>query len=426
LLQLGVAMVRPWIRMWHASALRAWKALPRPLDAPFVHAAGVNPSRLLLLGNGPAVGYGVLSHDLALSGKVAQQVSALTGRGVDVEIRAAVDLTARTAQEALAGVQLERFDAVLLTLGNNDALRLTAVRQWRRAMARLLDHFEPSGSIGPHTFVLGIPPMASILPFPPMVASLADRHARKLNEQSRVLCTTRASASYIPFDPGPAKDLERHRSAATYADWARFIAGPLAHRLVADGQIRRRTGLDRQDEEARQRSVERLRILDTPPEKQFDEIAVLARNLFGTTAAALTFIDGDRLWFKARTGIHLEQTERSAAFCDVTISRGRHFVVRDASKDMRFQFSPLVSGPPKVRFYAGYAIEGPDGARVGALCIMDDQPRDFSLQAVALLRKLALMAQEAVWSNARVHEEAAGPRSRSVRSASYPSTSRST
>ena len=60
--------------------------LPRPTDATIAHASGNNPDRMLLLGSGPAMGYGVLSHDLALPGQLARQISAASGRGVTVDV----------------------------------------------------------------------------------------------------------------------------------------------------------------------------------------------------------------------------------------------------------------------------------------------------------------------------------------------------
>ena len=47
----------------------------------------------------------------------------------------------------------------------------------------------------------------------------------------------------------------------------------------------------------------------------------------------------------------------------------------------------------RVRFYAGYPVEAPNGMRVGALCLTDPVPRAFSRADEALLRELALRVQ---------------------------------
>jgi hypothetical protein len=52
-------------------------------------------------------------------------------------------------------------------------------------------------------------------------------------------------------------------------------------------------------------------VLDTKPEDAFDRVVALARVLFDTPMAAVTLVDHDRQWFKARAGIDIEQTSRS-------------------------------------------------------------------------------------------------------------------
>jgi GAF domain-containing protein len=73
-------------------------------------------------------------------------------------------------------------------------------------------------------------------------------------------------------------------------------------------------------------------------------------------------------------------------------------VVPDTEADDRFAAGPLLNGDHSMRFYAGFPIESPSGERVGALCVLDSQPRrradDIDRD---LLRELALMVQREMW-----------------------------
>lgn len=144
----------------------------------------------------------------------------------------------------------------------------------------------------------------------------------------------------------------------------------------------------------RQRALDELHILDTPPEERFDQVTRLAKRLFGVESAAITLIDRDRQWFKSRVGIQLSETPRSDAFCDHTIRQSETMTVPDALADPRFIENSLVTGPPKIRFYAGYPIEGPGGEPLGALCIFDPIPREFSGAEKNMLRELAQWVQK--------------------------------
>ena len=116
-------------------------------------------------------------------------------------------------------------------------------------------------------------------------------------------------------------------------------------------------------------------ILDTAPEREFDDIAAAAARLFNAPMSAVSLIDRDRQWFKARYGIGASETPRDQAFCAHTIKGDDLFVVEDATKDPRFSENPLVTGDLNIRYYVGAPLITPDNQHLGSLCVIDSAPR---------------------------------------------------
>ena len=151
--------------------------------------------------------------------------------------------------------------------------------------------------------------------------------------------------------------------------------------------------LDFEADLRRQRALDALNIVDTPPEQRFDRVTRLAQQLFGVETVTIAFIDRDRQWFKSKVGAEHFEGPRSTAFCDVTIRTPETLVVEDASVDYRFSDNPLVLAQSGIRFYAGHPLEAPGGERVGTLCLFDPKPRVFADADRVLLRDLALWVQ---------------------------------
>src|SRR5258708_40266292 len=129
------------------------------------------------------------------------------------------------------------------------------------------------------------------------------------------------------------------------------------------------------DEEARLRALRSYKILDTDPEKAFDDLAILAAHICQTPVALISLIDSDRQWFKSRVGIDITETPREVSFCAVAIQQPNLFIVPDATKDARFSSNPFVVSDPKIRFYAGPPIASSYGHPLGTLCVVHLVPR---------------------------------------------------
>ncbi|BCJ53936.1 sensor histidine kinase [Actinoplanes sp. NBRC 14428] len=132
-----------------------------------------------------------------------------------------------------------------------------------------------------------------------------------------------------------------------------------------------------------------LNILDSVPEKDFDDIAALASSVCGVPMALVTLIDADRQWFKARVGTDLTETSRELSFCSHAILGKDLMVVPDTVEDARFAEHPAVRGGHGVRFYAGAPLITTDGFALGTLCVLDSQPRRLEAEQLQALRALA-------------------------------------
>lgn len=144
------------------------------------------------------------------------------------------------------------------------------------------------------------------------------------------------------------------------------------------------------DETSRLEAVLDYNILDTMPERDFDDITGIASEICQTPIALITLVDADRQWFKSKIGIDVPQLPREFSVCSHAILQpGEVFVIEDASKDERFADHPMAAGPPHVAFYAGACLISPEGYPVGTLCVMDVKPRKLSESQLNMLMALA-------------------------------------
>ncbi len=120
-------------------------------------------------------------------------------------------------------------------------------------------------------------------------------------------------------------------------------------------------------------------ILDTAPEQGYDDIVRLASQLCGTPTALVSLVDGDRQWFKARVGFEPRETDLSRSVCAYALAADDLLVIPDLAADARTASNPLVTGAPRIRFYAGAPLRTADGPVLGSLCVIDGVPRPAGL-----------------------------------------------
>ena len=159
-------------------------------------------------------------------------------------------------------------------------------------------------------------------------------------------------------------------------------------------------------EEARLRAVYATELLDTEREPEFDDLARLAAAICATPIGAMSLLDERRQWFKAIVGVELREAPRELSFCEHAIRQTELFVIEDARADPRFATNPFVAGGPRIAFYAGMPLRTAEGHALGALCVVDQQPRKLTALQENALRILA--RQVIAWIELRAQQKALG------------------
>ncbi len=147
------------------------------------------------------------------------------------------------------------------------------------------------------------------------------------------------------------------------------------------------------NEDERLATLQALEVLDTEPEERFDRVTRTAKRLFDVPIALVSLTDSNRQWFKSSVGLDIKEIPRKTSFCGHAVLGDQTFYVSDASKDSRFVDSPLVTGPPYIRFYAGYPLCAADGEKMGTLCIIDTKPKRLEAEDFLALKDLAGMIE---------------------------------
>ena len=141
------------------------------------------------------------------------------------------------------------------------------------------------------------------------------------------------------------------------------------------------------DENLRQEAVDRTAITQKRAKPRLQHIVETAARDYGVPIALVSIIDRRREYFAARTGFDLAEVPREDALCLHAIKRpGEPTIAPDAREDRRFADNAFVIGPPYVRFYAAVPLLDRAGYALGALCIIDPEPRSAAPSMFNLIK----------------------------------------
>lgn len=155
-------------------------------------------------------------------------------------------------------------------------------------------------------------------------------------------------------------------------------------------------------------------VQDGAKREELDAIAKRAADVFSTSVAVISAIDEDHEYFLGqsgrlpdavtdKTGMPLP-ISREHAICNYVVAHDEALVIPDIDRDPRFADNETI-GQWDMRFYAGAPLRLADGSIIGALCILDPNPRKLEEDEVALLTTMAADVVAIITSSEAMPEE---------------------
>ena len=144
---------------------------------------------------------------------------------------------------------------------------------------------------------------------------------------------------------------------------------------------------------ARLSALQRLGLLDTPPEAAFDRLTRVACRVLRAPVGLVSLVDQNRQFFKSCIGLpepfqSKRETPVSHSFCQHVVATGKPLVVEDARSNPLVRLNPAVEEMGIVA-YAGIPLVTSDGHTIGSFCVIDSRPRAWSFDDVEMLQELA-------------------------------------
>ncbi|TGE16439.1 GAF domain-containing protein [Hymenobacter elongatus] len=153
---------------------------------------------------------------------------------------------------------------------------------------------------------------------------------------------------------------------------------------------------------ARLRTLHQYDIVNTTPEPIFDDYTAWAAQLFNTPISLISLVDDEYVWFKSVTGAEgITSLPRVESMCSAAILQDEAVVTSDYKPESCTLIKPDVAQAIGLKFYAGAALQMPDGSRVGMLAVIGREFRTISERETAVLARLAALVSQTIELRAR-------------------------
>jgi diguanylate cyclase (GGDEF)-like protein len=158
--------------------------------------------------------------------------------------------------------------------------------------------------------------------------------------------------------------------------------------------------LREEEEAARLQALENYEILNSAPEKSYDDIARLTAYVCAAPAALISFYDHSQQWLKSRYSIGNFADKALALpppglLCERMLQLpGKVLQITDTGLDEAFAALHQPQGAAKFRFYAAMPIYSPAGDILGALTVLDKRARTLAPEQCLALETLSRQIME--------------------------------
>lgn len=178
------------------------------------------------------------------------------------------------------------------------------------------------------------------------------------------------------------------------------------------------------NEAARLQALADSGVLDPAMRAPLDRVAQRVADIFDTPLAMVSLVNETCQVWHGAAGLGDadpdggRESPRETSLCGHVVAQETSLVIEDIARDPRFASNPALQAAG-LRFYAGAPLRGAGGAVIGALCVVDRQPRSLNAAELRLLEAMAddLMAMVADTTAARRQSEAERSRLEAVATA---------
>lgn len=157
-------------------------------------------------------------------------------------------------------------------------------------------------------------------------------------------------------------------------------------------------------------SLTQLSISDVPPVDSFEKLIRFGSTTIGVPIAFVTVLDYEQSgqFFASDQGpsrpwTTQRQMSSTHLFCQHVVATEQPVSVSDARVDPLVQDN-LALLDRNIIAYLGAPVSAPDGQIVGALCAIDDQPREWTPQNLSILTDLAVLVSDQIALRAALFE----------------------
>lgn len=143
---------------------------------------------------------------------------------------------------------------------------------------------------------------------------------------------------------------------------------------------------------AREAEILSYQVLDAPELPALKQVADLAASVTGAAVAEVNLVTATEIHRIATSNDNAgTSVANELGFCARVIATadGSPHVIRDTSLDDHFRTNPFVTGPPRIKFYAGSTLQSPRGITFGTLCVYDSEPVEFTPEQAEVFERLA-------------------------------------